>query len=45
MDEKKTTMEKPQYFDRPIKSGNEKGIEVISRRPKSPAQHDTGAED
>lgn len=46
MDEKKpTTEKKPEYFDRPIRSGNEKGIEVISRRPKSPAQHDKGAED
>ena len=31
--------------DRKIGDHNEKGIEVISRRPKSPAQHDKGAED
>ncbi len=45
MDDKKDKNQERVFIDRKIGDRNEKGIEVIARRPKSPAQHDTGAED
>jgi len=45
MDDKKDKNQERVFIDRKIGDSNEKGIEVISRRPKSPAQHDKGAED
>lgn len=45
MDDKKDKNQERVFIDRKIDRRNEKGIEVISRRPKSPAQHDKGAED
>jgi len=45
MDDKKDKNQERVFIDRKIGDHNEKGIEVISRRPKSPAQHDKGADD